>query len=925
MSDSALKHAHEAIYERLPARMTNPIHPVVSSFNFVSVPELFYAQAAHHPEAVAFFRGNETITFGQFANRAEQLASLLETMHVGVGTVVGVSLERSFDMVAALIAILQTGAAFLPLDPGYPQERLAYMQQDAGVQIVIATRATYENLQKTNTQPVLLDVIPPRKKARRTPPSPIRVSISPDAPAYLIYTSGSTGKPKGVVLPHQQIVNRFQWMWQAYPFEPGEMGCQRTALNFVDSLWEIFGYLLQGIPTAIIPDEIVKDPYAFVDELARCKVSRLWLVPSLLRVLLDSIPNLAKKLPDLKFWVTTGETIPGELFKRFQKEMPHATVYNLYGTSEVWDVTWYTPDEAHAHLTKIPIGKPITNYTAYILDDDLNPVPVGTPGMLYVGGLGLGYGYLNRPALTAERFIPNPFAANQPGDLPPSPHDLRLYKTGDLACWLPDGNLEFLGRADFQIKIRGHRVELGEVETAIREHPEVKNVVVVDKEAADGEKKLVAYLVMREDSEVSVIGLRKFLREKLPDHMVPAYYEFLAQLPLTPSGKIDRKMLPEPRRSTLDSPDEYIPPRSVMERQLVALWEDLLEIQPIGIRHNFFDYGGYSLLAIRMFARVEEITGKKLPLTSLFLHPTIEGLAKIIENDEADIWATVVDIQPKGDGPPFFCVHGFGGGVLGYLDLATALGEDQPFFGLRARGLEAHEKPHDEVEKMAAYYIEAMRKVQPHGPYYLGGYCEGGVIAFEMARQLEQEGETSPVVAIFEGFAPLVKEDRDPWWHPKSIWGFFRNLPLWLRDFLELDRKEMWARTVRKISTSWLGFALKMKLPVRVDLEGIIEDVSGIPPRLKHLMETHDRALMRYRPPPFGGKVALYRVRGQSLFGIHDEDNGWSKLAKGGVEVQMIGGTHSNILEQPHVNILAQALKATLEQAHKTRESRHES
>ena len=888
----------------LPAKLTS------LSAGRETVPALFYTQASLTPAATAFLRGDTTITYAQLANRAQQIARNLLEMKLGLGDVIGISLERSFEMVAALIAILQTGAAYVPLDPSYPQERLAFIQKDSGAQTIIATRATASNLQDSGTRFIFLDEIPPPKAslAPSLPPS----HLSPDAPAYFIYTSGSTGKPKGVVVPHRQITNRLQWMWEAYPFAPDEVGCQRTALNFVDSIWEIFGYLLQGIPTVIIPDEIVKDPLTFVDELARRKVSRLWLVPSLLRVMLDSIPNLADKLPDLKFWVTTGETIPGELFKRFLKEMPHATVYNLYGTSEVWDVTWYPPEEAHFHLSKIPIGKAIRNYTTYILDDNLDPAPVGVPGMLYVGGLGLGFGYHNRPDLTAERFIPNPFAGNgHNGSL--SPHDLRLYQTGDLARWLPDGNIEFLGRADFQIKIRGHRIELGEIEIAIREHPEVKNVVVVDKDTADGEKKLVAYLVMREESEVSVIGLRKFLREKLPDHMVPTFYEFMAELPLTPSGKIDRKALPEPKRNTLDSVDEYVPPRTAAERMLVETWEDLLEVEPLGICHNFFEYGGYSLLAIRMFARVEEKTGKKLPLTSLFLHPTIEQIAKILENNESEIWSTVVDIQPKGEKPPFFCVHGFGGGVLGYLDLANALGEDQPFYGLRARGLEESEKPHDEVEKMAAYYVQAMQKIQPHGPYYLGGYCEGGVIAFEMARQLEQMGEDSPVVAIFEGFAPLIEEKRDPWWHPKALVGFIRNFPHWLHDFRELDRQERWARTVRKLSNSWLGFALKMKLPVRVDLEGIIEDVSGIPPRLKHLMETHDRALMRYRPPAFGGKVALYRVRGQSLFGIHDEDNGWSKLAQGGVEVRMIGGAHRNILEKPHVNLLAKELKATLE------------
>lgn len=877
-----------------------------------NVAELFFAQTARTPNSPAFIRGAETITYAQLARRADQIAGQLMALGLGGGDVVGVSLERSFEMVAALLAILQVGAAYVPLDPSYPQERLVYIQQDAGAKTIIATHGTIAKLEASEGGFLFLDDLKMPKASSEFSRVLPRHPISLDAPAYFIYTSGSTGKPKGVVIPHRQITNRLQWMWEAYPFQPGEVGCQRTALNFVDSIWEIFGYLLQGVPTVIIPDEIVKDPMAFVDELAQHKVSRLWLVPSLLRVMLDANPNLAEKLPALKFWVTTGETIPGELFKRFLREMPHATVYNLYGTSEVWDVTWYAPEEQHFQLTKIPIGKPIRNYTTYILDDALNPTPVGMPGMLYVGGLGLGFGYHNRPSLTAERFIPNPFARPDPNGVV-SPYDLRLYKTGDLAAWLPDGNIEFLGRADFQVKIRGHRIELGEVEIAIRAHPEVKNVVVVDKDTAEGEKKLVAYLTMQEDSEISVIALRKFLREKLPDYMIPTFYEFMAQFPLTPSGKIDRKALPEPKRSTLDSPDEYVAPHTDTERMLVKIWEDLLEIQPLGIRHNFFDYGGYSLLAIRMFAKVEEMTGKKLPLTSLFLRPTVEQIAQILDNDETEIWSTVVDIQPKGDKPPFFCVHGFGGGVLGYLELANALGSDQPFYGLRARGLEGNDKPHEEVEKMAAYYVKAMRSVQPHGPYYLGGYCEGGVIAFEMARQLEQAGEASPVVAIFEGFAPLMQEARPPWWQPKVWVGFVRNFPHWGRDFLALDRKEMRRRVVRKLSNNWLAFALKMRLPVPVDLERIIEDASDIPPKMKHLMEVHDRALMRYHPPEFGGRVTLYRVRGQSLFGIHDEDNGWSKLAQKGVDVQMIGGRHNNILEQPHVNTLAQALKNTLE------------
>jgi len=378
--------------------------------------------------------------------------------------------------------------------------------------------------------------------------------------------------------------------------------------------------------------------------------------------------------------------------------------------------------------------------------------------------------------------------------------------------------------------------------------------------------------------------------------------------------------------SRRDLTSEFVPPATETEKMVTEIWQQLFGHEKIGIRDDFFELGGHSLMAIRMFAQVKERSGKKLPLTSLYDFPTIEKLSQRLVREEKEIWPTIVDMHPEGSAPPFFCVHGFGGGVLGYTDLAKLLGEEQPFYGLRARGMDGVEEPHQEIEEMAAYYIDALRKVQPKGPYFLGGYCFGGVVAFEMAKQLKAAGEEAPLIAIFEGYAPIEDSVRIKWWHPKAVFNFLQNATFWFKDFMKMGFRPMLARGIWILRTRFAGrLKRSQEGPDEVNLEDIIEDVSGIPQEHQRLMEIHIRALTRYHPSPTDAKAHLFRVRGQSLFGSYDKDNGWGNLAKGGVDIHFIEGAHRNILEKPHVESLAVQLRDALKNANKENRNTYES
>ncbi len=581
--------------------------------------QLFEAQVRRSPSAEAVSDGATALTYADLNRRANQLAYHLRALGVTTETVVGVCLPRSLEAWVALMAVLKAGGAFVPLDPAYPTERLAYMLTDSRAAVLITESSQLARFSSPDAAIVCVDQ--DRAAIDRQPGDDLEDRTTADQPAYVIYTSGSTGQPKGVVGLHRGAINRFAWMWRTYPFAATERCCQKTALSFVDSIWELFGPLLQGVASVIIPDEAVRDPQLLVDWLARERVTRLVLVPSLLRALLDRHPDLGAQLPDLAFWVCSGEALPIELVRRFREAAPGHRLLNLYGSSEVAaDATAYEVPDGDLPRT-IPIGRPIANTRALVLDDRRRPVPIGVIGELYIGGDNLARGYLGRPELTAERFVSDPYSTKP---------NQRLFRTGDLARVLPDGTLEYVGRRDLQVKIRGVRVELEEVEHAVRQLPGVDACAVVAREVGPGDVRLVAYVSSGAGGPPDVADLRERLLARLPAPMVPSAFVVLKALPLTPNGKLDRRALPQPVFAHMANAND-VDPSTPTEIAVAGIWAAVLGLPQVSANASFFDLGGHSLLAMQVLARVWSGLGVKVPLRQLLDHPTVADLARYID------------------------------------------------------------------------------------------------------------------------------------------------------------------------------------------------------------------------------------------------------------------------------------------------------
>lgn len=582
-----------------------------------SLVQLFEARSLEQSQAPAFIYGDDGLCYEELNRRANKLAHYLRRLGVGPEVLVGQCLERSPEMVIGLLAILKAGGVYLPLNPSDPAARLALILGDARVSIVITEQRFVDLLPGSKLRRVCIDA-EQRQISLESESNPC-CNISPEHLAYVIYTSGSTGRPKGVAAEHKQILNRLAWMWKSYPFRADEVCCQKTAATFVDSIWELLGPLLQGIPTVIIPESVSRDLDALVKVLAKNNITRIWVVPSLLRALLNTYPDLQDQLPRLKFWVTSGEALSPALFREFQKAMPQNVLYNLYGTSEVWDTTWFDPQLESWESETAPIGRPIANIETYVLNDQLQLAPIGVPAELHIGGAGLARGYLNSPALTAERFIPDPFSS-VPG--------ARLYGTGDSVRYLGDGNLEFIGRRDHQIKVRGFRIELSEVELAIEEHESVHTAVVTASKAGDG---LVAYVVAKPAAQIEKHHLEEHLRRRLPDYMLPSALVMMEKLPLTSNGKIDRAGLPDASEVEPQTESTSHEPRNEEEKLIARMFAEVLKRERVGIHDDFFKaLGGHSLLATQLVSRVRRAFEVELPLRSVFDQPTVAALAEVV-------------------------------------------------------------------------------------------------------------------------------------------------------------------------------------------------------------------------------------------------------------------------------------------------------
>ncbi len=698
--------------------------------------ELVSQQAHCTPGAVAVSMGPLSLSYSQLEARSNQLAQLLRERGVQPGSLIGICLERAPVMVVALLAVMKTGGAYVPMDPAFPRDRLEYMAQDSGVSLVLTQESLRAVLPKMQDRLLFLDDADALLSG--LPDAAVARPCSPDDLAYVLYTSGSTGKPKGVEIPHRALTNFLHSMRDAPGCTALDTLFSVTTLSFDISGLEIFLPLICGARVELASHHEASDAALLARRIGEVRPTVMQATPATWRMLVEAGWAGSDGMKIL----SGGEALPRDLADRLLDRS--ASLWNLYGPTET--TIWSTVERIDRG-DPISIGRPIANTSIYILDRLLQPVPVGVRGDLYIGGHGLARGYRNRPDLTSERFIQNPLGIET---------DPIIYRTGDLARWLPDGRIEHLGRSDFQVKIRGFRVELGEIEAALATHPQVGQCVVAAKDDAQGMKQLAAYIIPTGEPPPTA-SLSALLRASLPKYMVPSHFVFLERFPFTANMKIDVAALPPPRAAVRDRSDRIrTEPRGRLEVQLAALWRQVLADETIGVDENFFDLGGHSLKAVQLMSQLERVTGRRLPLAMLFQAPTVTAMARLLAaSDWSPSWRSLVAIQPTGSLPPVFAIPGVGGNVLMFARFAKLLGADRRFYGLQARGLDDSDRPFRSIARMAEHYIAEVRSVQAHGPYVLVGSCTGGVVAYEMTQQLRALGEEVALI--------LVES-----WHPAS-------------------------------------------------------------------------------------------------------------------------------------------------------------
>ncbi|MEM7352138.1 MAG: amino acid adenylation domain-containing protein, partial [Acidobacteriota bacterium] len=868
---------------------------------------LFAEQARRTPDAIAVVgesavgvavgRGatapaEELLSYGALDRRAEALARRLVDLGVGPDRCLALGLRPAAPMLVALFGVLKAGGAYLPLDPEQPAERSRFMLRDAGVESLITSQDLVAHWQSLAPDVACLSLDELTLDSTVEPAAPRRpVPVRPDHLAYVIYTSGSTGRPKGVMVRHRSLCNLVRIFQERVlaPYAGRRLQvAMMSSLVFDASLAQILS-LLDGHTLHVLPDEVRRDVRLMVERLQRQPLDVLNFTPSHLRVAVESgLLSEPRLTPSL---LLAGGEAMGDGLRQQLAETPGLTAYNMYGPTEsTVDASGCTVRSA---TSGSDIGRPLANIRAYVLDSRGRSVALGRPGELCVAGVALARGYLARPGLTAERFVPHPYGAK--GE--------RLYRTGDLARWRPDGRLECLGRLDHQVKVRGFRIELGEIESALTAQPAVRQSVVrVDQDAA-GEPRLVAYAVASTEARVpatlDISALRQALRQRLPEHMVPAAIVELDAFPRTSGDKIDRRALPAPEQASGSGGIEVAAPRDDLELQLVALFEEALSRRPLGIHDDFFALGGHSLLAVRLMARVEETLDTRLPLSTLFEAPTVAALAGLVRrpgNGASAPRQALVPIQRGGAARPFFCVHPVGGNVMCYAALARHLGPEQPFYGLQTPALNGSET--HRIEEMAASYLVAVRTIQPEGPYALGGWSMGGWVAFEMARQLEAEGQAVDTLALIDSAAPSQAATGESITAATRVETFARDLA------------GQWAAESRP---AWPDLAQLDEEKALAALHAEARRTGALPPGLA-LPEVRDlyrlfafnlQAAERYVGGTYGGRVSLLSAaRGAGASAV-DRTLGWSTLAGARVEARSLEGDHYSLLHEPQVAAVA--------------------
>ncbi|MFH7025972.1 MAG: amino acid adenylation domain-containing protein [Heteroscytonema crispum UTEX LB 1556] len=856
--------------------------------------QLFEIQVEKTPDAVAVKFADKHLTYRELNNRANQLAHYLQSLGVQPETLVGICIQRCLEMVVGLLGILKAGGAYVPIDPGYPSERITYMLEDSQVSILLTQSNLIVSLPTQANHTICLDSdwdkISQNSQNNYTNP---KSGVKPENLAYVIYTSGSTGKPKGAMNTHQGICNRLLWMQDAYQLTAEDKILQKTPFSFDVSVWEFFWTLITGARLVVAEPGGHRDSTYLFNTIIEEGITTLHFVPSMLQVFLET--KELEKCQSLKRVICSGEALPLDLQKRFFARLG-CELHNLYGPTEAAiDVTFWQC-QPNTNLKSVPIGRPIANTQIYILDKHLQPVPAGVVGELYIGGVGVGRGYLNKVELTGDRFISNPFAFG------------KMYKTGDLARYLPDGKIDYIGRIDNQVKIRGFRIELGEIENAISQYNSVREAVVVAPSDRLNNKQLIAYIVPHQE-ELTSKELRDFLKEKLPEFMIPSAFVILDALPLTPSGKVDRRALPKPELSVFSRHESFVSPRNNLEKQLAEIWSEILNISEISVKDNFFEIGGNSLSAVYLMSAIAEKFNRELPLAILFANSTIEELAEILQNSN-QVFANspLVPIQPKGKKQPFFCIHPAGGHVLCYFNLSRYLGNDQPFYGLQAQGFYGDEEPLTTVEEMASLYVKTIRTFKPEGPYQIGGWSFGGVVAYEVAQQLQRQGQEVSLLAILDSYVPILLDKAKPIDNTYLVGVLSRVFGGMFGQDNLVSPQEIEHLTIEEK----LDYIIDKARQAKIFPPGVERQNNR---RILDVLVGTLKATYSYQRQPYPGKVTIFRAQEKHIM-APDPTMVWvelfSVLAANDIEIYKVPGHHYSFVLEPHVKVLAERLSDRL-------------
>ncbi|NEQ52885.1 MAG: amino acid adenylation domain-containing protein, partial [Leptolyngbya sp. SIO3F4] len=827
---------------------------------------LFEEQVERTPEAIAIVFEDQQLTYQELNVRANQLALHLQTLGVKPGSLVGIGLNRSLEMVIGLLATLKTGAAYVPLDVNFPSDRLAFMVEDSDLSVLITTheaashftsvKSSLENVCYLDTDfatfnPNQVDNLP-------------SVSTANDL-AYVIYTSGSTGKPKGVEICHGSVINFLQTMAKQPGLTAQDVLLSVTTLSFDIAVLELLLPLSVGARVIVVSSDVASDGTRLQAILKQSGITMMQATPATWQMLLASGWD---GTPGLKM-LCGGEPLPQSLAHKLLER--GGSLWNLYGPTEA--TVWATVSQIKKDAS-ITIGTPIDNTQVYLLNEQLNPVPVGVPGELHIGGAGLARGYLNRPELTNQRFIPNPFDQGK----------TRLYKTGDLARYLANGTIECLGRLDHQVKIRGFRMELGEIEAALTQHPDIKQTIVIAKEDPAGDKHLVAYSVTT-SAEIALTPQeqRKFLQQKLPYYMVPSIFMVLDTFPLTPNGKINRRALPAPNFSQRSLENEFVAPSTPIEEQLCQIWCSVLRQDRIGIHDNFFDLGGHSLLAVQAATAITQIVGQPCAVIDFFQSPTIQQLAERLQNHQTErpLHPCVFPIQTiSTSGYPLFCIHVLGRNLSFYRPLAKCM-KQHTLYGLASELSGEPNAPHpQDIRGLATYYVKAIKMIQPEGPYHLIGISFGGFIAYEIAQRLVAQGDEIRLMGLLDTYSPI-----------KS------------RKYL-MQRLARHYQNVRNKGIDYVLLRLSSLVSGKrqLDLDEANEQAyADIKP------EEYEEINKDHRFVSYPGEITLFRAQDDP-----DAKLGWKDIAEGGLVIHDIPGDHIGMLTEPNVQVLATHLNEIL-------------